>query len=225
MTQPKTSFAFFMVILVILLYLFLNSSYFTAASLKWTGLVLLDEEQLDEFVDFEPTNVLYLDKTALQRRLEQHPWVEKATVKWSWPNTVEVLIAERLPLAWVAHEDRIYVLDKSGVLMTPPKQLPVLELPQVVNVDPASPAQLKAAARLLTAVPPGMVGNLAKWDGANRALVTKSGVQIIMGDLEDLEAKFMLLEELWQELTAQGIDPAVIDLRVLKNPVVRPKSR
>jgi hypothetical protein len=88
-------------------------------------------------------------------------------------------------------------------------------------VDLTAQAQLKAAARVLAAVPPGMVGTFARWDGASRALVTKSGVEIIMGDMEDVEAKLLLLEELWQDLAAQGLDPAVIDLRVLKNPVVR----
>ncbi|HHT72648.1 MAG TPA: FtsQ-type POTRA domain-containing protein [Firmicutes bacterium] len=221
MNQPKTSLAFLLVILVVLAYLFLNSSYFTAAALQWTGLVLLDGAQLDDFVDFQPTNVLYLDKGALQRRLEEHPWIEKATVRWTWPNHVEVMISERLPLAWVAYGDIIYVLDRSGALMAPPSQFSVLELPKVVNVDLTAQAQLKAAARVLAAVPPGMVGTFARWDGASRALVTKSGVEIIMGDMEDVEAKLLLLEELWQDLAAQGLDPAVIDLRVLKNPVVR----
>ena len=191
MNQPKTSLAFFLVILVVLAYLFLNSSYFTAAALQWTGLVLLDGAQLDDFVDFQPTNVLYLDKGALQRRLEEHPWIEKATVRWTWPNHVEVMISERLPLAWVAYGDIIYVLDRSGALMAPPSQFSVLELPKVVNVDLTAQAQLKAAARVLAAVPPGMVGTFARWDGASRALVTKSGVEIIMGDMEDVEAKLL----------------------------------
>ena len=90
--------------------------------------------------------------------------------------------------------------------------------PRVVNVDLTAQARLTAA-RVCS--PPGMVRTFARWDGASRALVTKSGVEIIMGDMEDVEAKLLLLEELWQDLAAQGLDPAVIDLRVLKNPVVR----
>jgi cell division protein FtsQ len=223
MAQARTSLASLMVILVILMYLFLNSSYFTASELKWTGLVLLSAEQLDEYVNFQPANVLRLDKWALQRRLEEHPWVERASVRWSWPNNVEVMVSERMPLAWIAQQDRIFVLDKTGVLMTPPQQLSVLELPQVVNIDLSSTAQLKAAARVLLAVPPAMVGTLAKWDAAQQALVSKSGVQVLMGDTEDLELKFLLLEELWHDLADQGIDPAVIDLRIPKNPVVRPR--
>lgn len=225
MIQPRTSLAFLIVALVISGYLFLNSDYFTAAALEWTGLVLLEEEQLNEYIGFQPTNVLYLDKGQLVRRLEEHPWVEKASVKWAWPNRIAVTVEERLPLAWVRRGSDVYVLDKNGALMTPPRQLPVLELPEVVNAAVDSSAQLKAAARVLTAVPPSIVGILAKWDAGTRSLVTKSGVEILIGDLESLEAKFVLLEELWKDLASQGAEPLVIDLRVPKSPVVRLKQR
>ena len=94
MAQARTSLASLMVILVILMYLFLNSSYFTASELKWTGLVLLSAEQLDEYVNFQPANVLRLDKWAARG---EHPWVERHS-PLELANNMEVMVSEHASL-------------------------------------------------------------------------------------------------------------------------------
>lgn len=222
-SSKKTGFASFVFIAVISIYLFLNSSYFTASGLEWTGLVLLTKAQMEDHTPFEPCNVLKIDRRALARQIEQHPWVEKAGVRWIWPNTMEVTVSERIPVAWVTAENGTFFLDKSGMLLDPLQTMPVVDLPQVVNLDLDSLEQRRAAARLVTALPPHIVSSLIKWDVKSQALVTESGAKILLGDLEDLQSKFALLELIWNDLSAQGIDPEVIDLRVLKNPVVRPR--
>ncbi len=222
MTQSgKTSLAAFVVIIVVLVYLFLSSNHFTAAEIKWTGLSFLDETQLNEHVDFQACNVLQLDRRALERRVEQHPWVEDAVVRWQWPNTIEVEISERLPIASVTGPDGILLIDRMGVLLPPPANWYGVELPQVVNVDLTSAEQLKSTARILSEIPLEVMVRLERWDAADRALITKEGTRILLGELEDLHSKFALLELIWTDLASQGEVPAVIDLRVLKNPVVR----
>ena len=136
---------------------------------------------------------------------------------------MEVTVSERIPVAWVTAENGTFFLDKSGMLLDPLQTMPVVDLPQVVNLDLDSLEQRRAAARLVTALPPHIVSSLIKWDVKSQALVTESGAKILLGDLEDLQSKFALLELIWNDLSAQGIDPEVIDLRVLKNPVVRPR--
>ncbi|NLM39726.1 MAG: FtsQ-type POTRA domain-containing protein [Firmicutes bacterium] len=222
MTQSrKTSLAAFGVVVVVAVYLFLNSSYFTAAGLTWTGLNFLDEALLNEHVCFQPCNVLQIDRRALERQIEQHPWVENATVRWQWPNTIEVEVAERFPVASVAGPDGPLLIDRAGVLLTPPVKWHGSELPRIVNVDLTSTDQLKSAARIVSEMPPAITAHLDKWDAADRALITEEGTRILLGELEDLQSKFALLELIWNDLAANGKVPAVIDLRVLKNPVVR----
>jgi cell division protein FtsQ len=61
-------------------------------------------------------NILLLDIDALTERLRASPWVAEATVKRALPDTLEVEIRERVPLA-LAELDRLYLMDGEGVLI------------------------------------------------------------------------------------------------------------
>jgi cell division protein FtsQ len=61
-------------------------------------------------------NILTLDIEELNRRLRASPWVADATVRRTLPDTVHVLIHERVPLA-LAEVERLYLMDAEGVLI------------------------------------------------------------------------------------------------------------
>ena len=61
-------------------------------------------------------NILTLDIEELNRRLRASPWVADATVRRTLPDTVHVLIHERVPLA-LAEVERLYLMDADGVLI------------------------------------------------------------------------------------------------------------
>jgi cell division protein FtsQ len=61
-------------------------------------------------------NILLLDIEALKARLRASPWVAEATVRRALPDTLEVEIRERVPLA-LAELDRLYLMDGEGVLI------------------------------------------------------------------------------------------------------------
>jgi cell division protein FtsQ len=61
-------------------------------------------------------NILRLDIEALKGRLRASPWVAEATVTRALPDTLEVEIRERVPLA-LAELERLYLMDGEGVLI------------------------------------------------------------------------------------------------------------
>jgi cell division protein FtsQ len=61
-------------------------------------------------------SILTLDIDALKARLRASPWVADATVTRALPDTVRVLIHERVPLA-LAELDRLYLMDEDGGLI------------------------------------------------------------------------------------------------------------
>jgi cell division protein FtsQ len=61
-------------------------------------------------------SILTLDIDALKARLRASPWVADATVTRALPDTVRVLIHERVPLA-LAELDRLYLMDQDGGLI------------------------------------------------------------------------------------------------------------
>jgi cell division protein FtsQ len=61
-------------------------------------------------------NILGLDIEGLKLRLRASPWVADATVRRTLPDTLQVDIRERVPLA-LAELDRLYLMDADGTLI------------------------------------------------------------------------------------------------------------
>jgi cell division septal protein FtsQ len=61
-------------------------------------------------------NILGLDIDALKARLRASPWVADATVRRTLPDTIQVEIRERIPLA-LAEADGLYLMDEEGTLI------------------------------------------------------------------------------------------------------------
>lgn len=61
-------------------------------------------------------NILGLDIASLQNRLLSSPWVSVASVRRTLPDTLQVEIRERVPLA-LAELDRLYLMDAEGTLI------------------------------------------------------------------------------------------------------------
>lgn len=61
-------------------------------------------------------NILGLDIESLKQRLRASPWVADAAVRRTLPDTLQVQIQERVPLA-LAELDRLYLMDGDGTLI------------------------------------------------------------------------------------------------------------
>jgi cell division protein FtsQ len=61
-------------------------------------------------------NILGLDIEALKAHLRASPWVADATVRRALPDTIEVEVRERVPVA-LAEVERLYLMDGTGTLI------------------------------------------------------------------------------------------------------------
>ncbi len=59
-------------------------------------------------------SLLQTSPSAIRQRLEAHPWVERAWVERSFPNTLRIRIQERKPVARVLVEGKLFLVDASG---------------------------------------------------------------------------------------------------------------
>lgn len=62
--------------------------------------------------------LLAVDHQAIQKRLESISWVEKAQVQIRYPDSLYVIIKERLPLALWYYNGQISLIDNKGVVLT-----------------------------------------------------------------------------------------------------------
>ncbi len=57
---------------------------------------------------------------------------------------------------------------------------------------------------------------ISEWNAANRAFISRSGTEVLMGPPVELEQKFVLLGKILDDLASRGEHAVKIDLRVTK---------
>ena len=89
--------------------------------------------------------MLGFDAKAAADRLGKLPWVSAAVVERRLPDTIAVLLTERLPSARWQHDERFYVIDSEGHVLPTAKPENFTALPLVVGTgaDGAAQAFLK----------------------------------------------------------------------------------
>lgn len=127
-----------------------------------------------------------------------------ADVSRSWPNTIEIAVTERTPVAYFNSGDALHLVDGGGVVFKvvkdKPAALPEIKLPKVGPEDPLTravtgvlaslPQQLRTQVVAVGAATPGSVeltlasGKTVRWGDASQgdrkakviaALLTREG--------------------------------------------------
>ena len=93
-------------------------------------------------------NIFTISLAERRAQLERLPWVEHATVMRLLPDRMRVSITERTPVAFVRQGNHIGLVDKNGVLLDMPTDVPAnthYSFPVVTGIAAADPLSVRAA--------------------------------------------------------------------------------
>lgn len=180
-----------------------------------TGNVYTDPEALQAAIDeLVGTPTLLADTAAVERRLEQIPWVEDAKVRVSFPHSASIEIRERKALTTYQGPDRRFrVLDRSGRVLDVLDDYPIAYV-LIQGPDPAdleagqiAPFGYVAASELALSLTPSLRGQVRSIgvtaDGAALALLLNNGVEVHFGEARDLLDKLVRLETVLADIAAE----------------------
>jgi cell division protein FtsQ len=164
--------------------------------------------------------ILAFSPTEARRRIENLPWVQSAAVERRLPDTIAITIVERKPMALWQHNEKISLIDASGVVLGAVAIESAPNLPLIVGGD--APAHASELLQLLAAYPEiGKRVQASSWIGSRRwdlkldngvdVRLPESGVAEAMKQLAEAEASSRLLER----------DVAAVDLRLSGKMIVR----
>ncbi|MCC6189701.1 MAG: FtsQ-type POTRA domain-containing protein [Anaerolineales bacterium] len=166
-------------------------------------------------------HIFWVDPAAVQRNIAEVPGIASVQVSVEWPNTVTILVTERIPVVtWIENEERWWV-DADGQKFKARADLPGL-LPVTVD-DAAGRPGLHAAKQ--ERVPPEAVAGalqlrelrpnieLLHYD-ALRGLsyADGRGWRGYFGVGSDMPQKLAVYERLVDDLLAKGIQPRIISV-------------
>lgn len=164
--------------------------------------------------------ILAFDPHAAKARLEELPWVRKATVERRLPDTVFVSLEERVPMALWQKDGKLTLVDRDGTAIPNADPSRYAQLPQIIG--DAAPANAPAILAI-TAAEPDLRARIAalSYVGQRRwTVIFDNGAELQLPeqDAGRAWAKFAVMQRS-QDVLAR--DVANIDLRLPDRTVVR----
>ena len=213
---------------IFIVLLFLRSSFFEVREIIITGEERLSEEEIRNLMDFDKTvNIFFIPASLISERIESNPWVKEVQTKKHFPNKVEMIIIERIPVAQVTFKDKIYLLDDLGFVLSlielEDEKLPTISDLKINEVKIGKQIEKKELTGALE-----ILKNLSEEIRNKVRIISASDigeltfyyeeVEILFGEAEDIDKKSSIIKEILKNDEEQLI---FIDVRTPSNPVVK----
>lgn len=180
---------------------------------------------------------LFLYRTGkAEQELSYYPYVQSVEIKRHFPHWIEIEITERQPAGVLLNNGSYLQFSKDGVLLDNTRSLTHQSLPLITGFSmeevPSPGEAFKDNARfsdilkivnacsddLLT-----MIQEINIKDRNNILAYTSQGIEVRIGNVDDIEARMAALDDIMNQVILSGIieDPIeAIDIRYAKAPVV-----
>lgn len=164
-----------------------------------------------------------VDTGAASRRVEELPWVDEATVRRRWPNTVQVRVTERRPVAVLdVVAGRSALIDGEGRVLAIGDELPdgLVALEGVdgpIAVGEQIDADAEDALVLTEALVARLPGAVAAISVDLQAELVAGGI-VRFGSVDDLDDKLVALETVLAHVDVACLD--ALDVRVPRSPAL-----
>lgn len=166
-----------------------------------------------------------VDTAALEMALLEDPWIAAAAVTVTWPGTVEVVVLEHAPAAWVSSGGGWIMASVAGtaleVAAAPDSTLPIVDLqsePVVLGGEIDRP--VAAVLEFLEYVGPSLAATAQIGGSADLIQATVGGYDILLGYATNMDEKATALTA----LLASGVPAgAEINLVSPQRPAIKPQ--
>ena len=160
------------------------------------------------------------DPHRIAQRLQALPWVKQAEVQRLWPQTLNIWITEKVPLAVLHRSDEAYIVDQTGSLITEATADMIRSLPNIAGqgAQSAAPellAKLQEQPEIFTRFIGATRLSNRRWN-----LYLEPGIEVKLpaGDLTQSLARLQQLNK--QDLILDR-DITVLDLRGRRALIIR----
>jgi len=180
-------------------------------------------------------SIFEVNANAIARNFSADNHVKLIDVRVNYPDTVTLVVSERRPRAMVNCAGVILIVDEEGCILDRLSSLPESsDMIVVSGLDVSISAQgrqIESARRwqmddmqtLLAALDERglspLISEMNLADRYNLYLVSRTGVQIVLGDEENIAGKLVWAQTVLEKLTQEGVMRGVLDVSTGKNAV------
>jgi cell division septal protein FtsQ len=215
-----------------------SSSAFAVQQLRVIGTRRLSEGEVEALLDgLKGRNIVTTPLEAWRERLLASPWVRDASLRRALPSTIEVRIAERLPMAVARSGDHLLLIDDQGTVVDEfGPRYGSLDLPIVEGLmergGKAEPTPDDARVALVVATLASLrdggllarVSQIDVSDGRNVAVTLIGDPAVLYLGRERFAERVQAYLEMGDRLTRMVEQVASVDLRFENRVYVRPRK-
>jgi len=199
-----------------------SSPHFALRKFQSSGLRRATEKELLRLAGVGPgTNLWSLEPSTVAQAMSAHPWVRTVEVTRALPDTLQLRVEERAPVALAALGD-LYVVDATGAPFKRVSGSEPLDLPLLTGLTreraEKDPAGTAARFREAMAVADAYQRTFERprlseiqLGEAGFELFTADGVRVVLGR-DDLDGQLQRLQRVREELQRRGLLAAAIHL-------------
>lgn len=215
-----------------------SSSAFAVHTVKVLGTRRLSEGEVEALLDgLKGRNIVTTPLEPWRERLLASPWVREASLRRALPATIEVRIAERLPMAVARSGDSLLLIDDQGTVVDEfGPRYHALDLPIVeglmdrggkVAAAPDSGRVDLVADTLASLREADLLGRVSQIDVSDRhnvAVTLNGDAAVLMLGRERFAERVQAYLEMSDRLTRMVEQVAAVDLRFENRVYVRPRK-
>ncbi len=222
--RKRTNFKFIIVsaifLFVLLVLIYLQSPLSKIQHMNISGAQLVEEAQYESLANIKIGDSMWdIDTGAVEKNLEELAWVEKATVKRQWLNTVHIEIEEWQKVAYLAKDHTFYPLLENGELLEESKVMTPIDAPVFLQFE--DEALLKKLLKELAELEPEVLAMIsqinASADTADPYAITlfmNDGYEV-RADLTSLASKLNYYPSIVAQIENQEqYEKGIIDIEV-----------
>lgn len=217
----KRTFIIILCVLVIITGIFI-SPLFNVTTIEVKGTNELAETDIIAKSGIKPgSHIITIDFNEAEKNLSKVPHISSAKVVYQFPNKIEIVIEEKMPIVYYSFAGGFVGINIDGVVTdiieTPEKHLPVAKgivletysIGQKPALDRNSQAQIEILTKVAgTLYDLDMAEEIAEIDVSeitNILLYTHNGLTVKCGGIDELEYKFSFLKGVLSQDNTGGI--------------------
>lgn len=182
----------------------------------------------------EPVNVFQISTSQLQERLKKDVRIADAEVSRAFPFYIDVIIAERKPVAVIQEEFGYAFLDQEGMIIQTGDSIRGMDVPVITGVkldnvllgDFTQKENVKLALQFLGALSPGGIQVFSEINVGNAESIvayTRDGIAVRLGDGSAMAERAALAENMVNDVKVRGLSVEYIDAS-LSSPYIKLKK-
>lgn len=220
------------------IYVFLFSGKFYVKETRFLGQIDFDEKEIIRISEIDLKKNIYLvDIKKAKENILKNPYIEDVVIKRKFPETLVFSVRQRIESATVPFSGGYAVIDGKGIVLRILQsqdniKRPLISKVEIENVKIGEQIKFKDTEKshnfleiISSASTLDMLINISYIDledFSNIKMATNAGIDILIGDMDNLSYKLKILNKILIDLQAKAVINGVVDMRYDTDPFYRP---